>query len=186
MLRCDHVGEARGGTIACENSVSPRSVVSARLVKVEGQQCRLLLRAGAKAFLQRDPNAAVDVSTTSKREAFVRSRPNEVVSERERLSVRRDDELTKGNPALAIAGVRNLVMEYFAEQVEREVRADDRGVAQEHAVRWVERVDPYSEEAFDRLRQARESVSVLGCEDELSDKEGDPARALDERSHLSH
>src|SRR5438067_168324 len=67
--------------------------------------------------------------------------PHELVPERIRLAAVVRDDLAPPLPPRRIGGVGHLVLEDLRDEVELERRADDRGVAKEHAVLRLERVD---------------------------------------------
>ena len=103
------------------------------------------------------------------------------MAERKGSVARIADELAEPFPAGRVARVRDLVLEDLAEELQLEHRADDRGVAKQHPVRRLERVDTRREQALDRLRQRLERFTLPGRDDELADEERVAAGSLGER-----
>ena len=167
--------------VACARSPAATEYSHAFSYAAASKKCSESNESSAPALLERAGDAAVDVAAALERQTLVRGRADQVVTERVGHVARVRDELAQPFPARGIAGVRDLVLENRADEVELELRPDHRRVAEEHAVLRIERVDAGREQALDRLGQRLEPVAGARGDDELADEERVAAGTLGQR-----
>ena len=116
------VGEARRRPVGGCDRVAPGALAVLRLEEVQRENRRLLVGAIAGAPLQCEPDDGMDVASAPVREAGVGGLAQEIVPEGELAVVGLLHELRERLPPFGVTGLRHLVGEDLADQVEPEHR----------------------------------------------------------------